>query len=125
MFAEGTLHTAEASWKGLTPFNYEGNKTHSFGCGSKIGTLVSGNMDSNLRTPVGLIVTHTHFALQGGAHSVPSCPNLSAPLPASLAQPSHALLRPAPGQAKAVGTKVPAQVGASRHLARRFFGSLL
>ena len=35
-----------------------------YGCGSKIGTqngtLVSGNMDQNLWSPRGLILTHTH-----------------------------------------------------------------
>ena len=35
------------------------------GCGSKIctqnGTLVSGNMDQHLRSPGGVILTHTHM----------------------------------------------------------------
>ena len=37
----------------------------AYGCGSRIGTpngtLVSGNMDQNLRSPGGLILTHTHM----------------------------------------------------------------
>ena len=43
---------------------------YSFGCGSKIGTqngtLVSGNMDQNLWSPGGLILTHTHLETQQG-----------------------------------------------------------
>ena len=38
----------------------------SFGCGAKLGTpngtLLSRNMDQNLRSPGGLILTHTRFA---------------------------------------------------------------
>ena len=32
-----------------------------YDCGSKMGTLVSGNVDQNLRSPGGLILTHTHM----------------------------------------------------------------
>ena len=41
------------------------------GCGSKIGapngTLVSGNMDQNLRSPGGLILTHGGFLERFGS----------------------------------------------------------
>ena len=44
------------------------------GCGSKIGTpdgtLVSGNMDQNLRSPGGLILTHTRVRARSGRASL-------------------------------------------------------
>ena len=45
--------------------------SQSIGCGSKLGnpngTLVNGNMDENLRSPGGAILTHTQLRnLQGG-----------------------------------------------------------
>ena len=48
----------------------------SYGCGTKQrcqnGTLVSGNMDQNLRNPSGLILSHTHMSAQTSL----SLPNL-------------------------------------------------
>ena len=76
-----------------------------YGSGSKKctqnGTLVSGNMDQNLRSPGGLILTHTYMG-HSISHSLP------------LAPPSYRLLprcRPAGGGCRARGRAPGAGLG--------------
>ena len=49
--------------------------TWTYGCGSKMGTqngtLVNRNMDQNLRSPGGLILTHTHMAVVVKTNGIP------------------------------------------------------
>ena len=59
-----------------------------FGCGSKIGTqnrtLVNGNMDLNLRSSGGLILTHPHLTRNGIA-----CSETSGESPATISSGQH------------------------------------
>ena len=54
--------TSQVSTKGLANIELHVSR---YGCGSKIraqnGTVVKGNVDRNLRSPGGLILTHTHM----------------------------------------------------------------